>query len=645
MDKLLTYGILAVLALITISATMHMRKRRAHLRLVNKINDHWGKNPLQYKECKMNSNVPGYYVNMNINSNENNLFSIDDITWNDLDMDSIFQRLNNTLSTVGEQCLYYILRKPLMEDTKLEERNRVVEFFRSNQNHRLKVQILLAKLGKVKTVDITNYLVNDYKGASSKGLYYKFLAFAFLLSPFLMVISLPLGFFLIITFFFINMTVHYKKRYEIESHLEAFNYIVNLIIYAEKISNLEINEINAYRQKLKNSLRTLKGIISRSFFVLYKSEDPFLEYIKVVLLGELIAYESMFKLILKYRNNLIEIFDTVGLIDSLISIASYRDSIQYFATPKLYKLSDTFPDRLDRFTDGFIGRLDRSTDGFTDRLDRSTDGFIDRFDRFTDWSADKFSNKFPDNFFVENAPSESELHEKGLQNYISNITKPKNKLCFKDIYHPLINEPVANSLEINKPVLVTGSNASGKSTFLKTIAINAIFAQTIYTCLAKNYYSCYFMIFTSMALKDSLIDGESYYIVEIKSLKRIIDSINPSAPCLCIIDEVLRGTNTVERIAASSQVLFFLSQSNCLPIAATHDLELAHMLRRHYGNYHFQEYVTDNDIMFDYKIYPGKSSTRNAIKLLKLMGYKDSIVESSEARAKAFMEQGKWPEI
>jgi hypothetical protein len=590
MDKILTYGILAILAIITVAVVIYVKKRKAHLMLVKKINDLWGKNPFQYKEGKINNNVPGYY--QNLSSNKNNPFSIDDITWNDLDMDSIFQRLNNTLSTVGEQYLYYILRKPLLENSELKERNRIIEFFRNNKDDRLKVQLLLAKLGKVKSVDITNYLINDYKDSNRKGLYYKLLALGFLLSPFLMVFNLQLGLFLTIGFFITNMTIQYKKRYEIESHLEAFNYIVSLIICAEKISNLEVVEIDTYRQKLKDSLRNLKGIVSRSFLVLYRSQDPFLEYIKVMLLGELIAYESMFKLILKHRNDLIEIFNIIGLIDSLISIASYRESIQYFTTPKLYKL-------------------------------------IDRF-------SDKLSNKFP----VENASSKN-----NLQDDIANTIKSRNQLYFKDIYHPLIKDPVANTLYINKPILITGSNASGKSTFLKTIAINAIFAQTIYTCLAKNYSSCYFMIFSSMALKDSLIDGESYYIVEIKSLKRILDTLNSSTPCLCIIDEVLRGTNTVERIAASSQVLYFLSQNNCLPIAATHDLELAHILKNHYDNCHFQEYVTDNDIVFDYKIYPGKSSTRNAIKLLKLMGYKDTIVESSEARAQSFMEQGKWQEI
>ena len=148
-----------------------------------------------------------------------------------------------------------------------------------------------------------------------------------------------------------------------------------------------------------------------------------------------------------------------------------------------------------------------------------------------------------------------------------------------------------------------------------------------------------------MALRDNLKSGESYYIAEIKSLKRIIDSLNSNIPCLCLIDEVLRGTNTIERIAASSQLLYYLSRENCITVAATHDLELSIILKNYYDNYHFQEYVTDNDIVFDYKIYPDRSRSRNAIKLLKLMGYKDDIVEDAEARAQEFINEGKWPVI
>lgn len=88
------------------------------------------------------------------------------------------------------------------------------------------------------------------------------------------------------------------------------------------------------------------------------------------------------------------------------------------------------------------------------------------------------------------------------------------------------------------------------------VAVNAVLAQTIHTCAAESYHAPIFQIFSSMALRDSMENGESYYIVEIRSLKRILDAAGEwRTPVLCFVDEVLRGTNTVERIAAATQIL------------------------------------------------------------------------------------------
>ncbi|MDE6214615.1 MAG: hypothetical protein K2M70_14275, partial [Lachnospiraceae bacterium] len=123
------------------------------------------------------------------------------------------------------------------------------------------------------------------------------------------------------------------------------------------------------------------------------------------------------------------------------------------------------------------------------------------------------------------------------------------------LYHPLLQEAVANSLSVRRGMLLTGSNASGKSTFLRTVAVNALLAQTIHTCAAASYRASFFRICSSMSLKDDLAGSDSYYMVEIKSIKRILDQVREPGkrPVLCFVDEVLRGTNTVERIAASTQ--------------------------------------------------------------------------------------------
>lgn len=217
-------------------------------------------------------------------------------------------------------------------------------------------------------------------------------------------------------------------------------------------------------------------------------------------------------------------------------------------------------------------------------------------------------------------------------------------LELKDAYHPLLESPVKNSITAKNGVLLTGSNASGKSTFLKTVAINAILAQTIHTCCATVYRAPFYEIYSSMALHDDLGSGESYYIVEIKALKRILDRAAQSGcAIMCFVDEVLRGTNTVERIAASTQILKSLAErEGMLCFAATHDIELTELLKTEYQNYHFEEEICEGDILFPYKLLQGAATTRNAIKLLELMGYDKGVIDRAMMQAEGFVVSGKW---
>lgn len=215
---------------------------------------------------------------------------------------------------------------------------------------------------------------------------------------------------------------------------------------------------------------------------------------------------------------------------------------------------------------------------------------------------------------------------------------------FEDIYHPLLEEPVKNSLHTRGGILLTGSNASGKSTFLKTVAVNCLLAQTFSLCLGKRYRSSFFRLYSSMALKDDITSGDSYYMVEIKALKRILDAVKleNAAPVLCIVDEVLRGTNTLERIAASSQILKSLTGQAVLCFAATHDIELTHLLEKKYDNYHFEEDIIEGDVVFNYQLKTGRATTRNAIKLLAVMGYETDIIEAAGKMAEEFTVTGEW---
>lgn len=132
-------------------------------------------------------------------------------------------------------------------------------------------------------------------------------------------------------------------------------------------------------------------------------------------------------------------------------------------------------------------------------------------------------------------------------------------------------------------------------------------------------------------------------MVEIKAMKRIVEqSRQKDIPILCFIDEVLRGTNTVERIAASTEILRFLDEQGVICIAATHDIELTYLLEKWYENYHFTEQVDGQDITFSYELLKGRADSRNAIKLLQVMGYDREIVDHAEAMARHFLKTGQW---
>ncbi|MCM1190620.1 MAG: hypothetical protein NC541_15165 [bacterium] len=216
-------------------------------------------------------------------------------------------------------------------------------------------------------------------------------------------------------------------------------------------------------------------------------------------------------------------------------------------------------------------------------------------------------------------------------------------LKLREGYHPLLTSPVKNSIRAERGVLLTGSNASGKSTFLKTVAVNAILSQSVNTCVGDGYQASFFHVYSSMALRDDIEGGESYYIVEIRALKRILDAAaSGERPVLCFVDEVLRGTNTVERIAASTQILRSLGGAGIFCFAATHDIELTGLLEGEFDNYHFEEEIREGDIFFSYRLHNGKATTRNAIRLLELMGYDDGIVEKAAQQAEAFLKTGEW---
>ena len=200
--------------------------------------------------------------------------------------------------------------------------------------------------------------------------------------------------------------------------------------------------------------------------------------------------------------------------------------------------------------------------------------------------------------------------------------------------HPLIRDAVPNSIKFNKRgIILTGTNMAGKSTFLRMIGLNIILAQTFNFTLTKKYEACFFNIVSSISPSDDVTLGKSYYMAEAEALLRIINALDLDLPVFCPIDEIFRGTNPIERIASSAEILKYINSKDSISIVATHDRELTDILKENYDFFYFSEKVDSKGLNFDYKLKRGVSKTRNAIKLLDHIGYPREIIKKSYNRA------------
>lgn len=492
---------------------------------------------------------------------------IDEITWNDLDMDRIFAELNHTCSAVGEEVLFSILHRPQMTGDELVTREKLIDLFLNEENARNKAGRALLRMGKMRRISVYDYMMRLHNVRKESNLRHYLMLLPYIAAVVLMIVgetSVGVGLFLGCAL--LNIATYMKRKGEIEPYLDVVSYIVRWLNSVEHLSD-ELSEVK--NETLSGMLAEMKKDASgfHSFVrlsgVLAQSTptesitELVMAYMRMLFHIDLIKFNRIFRTFEEHQDELNRLFLSTGMLDAMRAVASYRVSRNAYCVPIL-------------------------------RNDRGA------------------------------------------------ILKAEG------ICHPLVSEPVANSITADRPVLLTGSNASGKSTFLKTLAVNAILAQTVHTVLADAYEASYFRILSSMALRDDLAKKESYYIVEIRSLKRIMDASEGEYPLLCFVDEVLRGTNTAERIAASSRILRYLAEKHALVFAATHDLELTSLLSDVYENYHFSEQVRDDIVVFDYRLKPGKANSRNALKLLKMMDYPKEITDSANTAVEQFLTTGEW---
>ncbi|PSL30557.1 MutS-related protein [Dyadobacter jiangsuensis] len=200
----------------------------------------------------------------------------------------------------------------------------------------------------------------------------------------------------------------------------------------------------------------------------------------------------------------------------------------------------------------------------------------------------------------------------------------------KGMYHPLIWDSVSNDIVLRgQCALLTGSNMSGKTTFVRTVGINAILGQTINTCFANEFAMPVMKVQSAIRISDDLLDGKSYYLEEVITIKNLVEESAAGERSLILLDELFKGTNSVERIAIGKSVLSYLARQGNLVFVATHDRELADYLSGAYALFHFTEIVENETIHFDYKIKPGKLATTNAIRILDLNKFPAEIVDEA----------------
>jgi hypothetical protein len=491
--------------------------------------------------------------------------SIDDRTWDDLEMDEIFARIDACQTSVGEECLYARLHELSCEDD-LSSHEPFLDFLASHPKLRLEISVLLSKMGKSNYNSLYQLNFDVLPLRLRSPFIYPILACLPLLFLALCFFNSRIGVIGVLLSCFLNGFIHYYSERRTDRFLSVISYF-SVMLWSTKrllalITPMKATEPAVNDQIIKDleqGYEVFKGIrsalaVSTRRVSLFSDFDIIQEFYQIIFLTRVRKYNRSVAVIYSNRGTFRTLYQAFGELDTAVSLLSFRKSLPHSCVPEFLDVSE---------------------------------------------------------------------------------------LDLTDVYHPLLKEPVMNTLSFKRDCLISGSNASGKSTFLKTIAINAILAQTIHTCTAQGFRMRPAHIVTSMATHDSIVDGESYFIAEIRSLKRLITQMEDTFS-ICVIDEILKGTNTIERIAASAAVLRECAQVESLCLVATHDIELTTILEDDFDNLHFEEQITDEGIVFDYKVKQGPSDTRNAIALLEAEGFNESLVCSARDLVTKYEQEGRW---
>lgn len=514
----LVIGIIVLGIVVNTITTIVKRKK-----LISNIKQLWKSKKTLEEFIRPNSRFD-YQFNLRRKNYSDTL--IDDKTWTDLDMDTLFHKSNFNFTAIGEMKWYATLRKMFTINNK-----KLVNQFKDEQ-FRVNVSYHLALIGKV----VYPLFPDQIKPVKRNNLF-MLCPFLPLLGAIIIFINISLGILIILFSILLNigLSAHLKKSYS--QDLKSIFYTSKVIKHSYSLSKIKgTPSINIDFQQFKLA-RSLSGFIG-------KADDQdiggtFIMLFKMSFMLDYFFFHIIQFTYVKHQEELLQCYDYISTLDNHYSLVMYRRTLHTYCEPS--------------------------------------------------------------------------------------IIKDKQQITFSNLLHPLLTEAVPNSLNIKHNILLTGSNASGKSTFMKAVATNLILAQTLNTATAEAFSYKPGLVYTSMANTDDILSGDSYFMTELKSIRRLFN-IKNNQLVYCFIDEIFKGTNTTERIAASESVLNYLdTEKHYKVIAATHDIELSEYLKANYENYHFNESIENNQIYFDYKIKKGKANTRNAIELLRITQFPERV--------------------
>jgi len=551
-----------IIALVILKVTGD-RKRAERKRLYFKNN--FGKYPAKiHSKGQMDALVSA--LARRLEKKEENIFSIDGRTWDDLTMQELFDRIDCCRTGYGMQALYEMLTLMRFDDIVLRQRDEIANVLRGDETLRTEVQMILEEMSE-RRFEPLDIKLETLSSASQSGVLVSFCCLALGITSSVLIFCRPVaGFVVFLAALFINCISYIYKKKKYTGAINCYGDVVRLIRNGKSLGE-KIKGYSSVGGEFGNltsdiSMRSKELLpITRGAFLLSRGRnatgglaDLILDYLRMFLHLDLILFHFLQKEIESKSEELINLSTQIGLLDAMTALASFRENLS--------------------LRGGYC------------------------------------------------VPC---FAERGL--------------TVEGLYHPLVDNCVENDLSLDDSMLLTGSNASGKSTFLRSSALSVVLAQTLYTVPAKKYGAGFFCVASSMGISDNLLEGDSYYLSEIKSIRRILDYSEAGQPLLCVIDEVLKGTNTAERVSASAEILLSLA-GKCTCLAATHDLELADILSETYENYHFAEMIDGQErIVFPYKLEKGVCHSRNAIALLRLMGYPAEITERAEKRCIEFLKR------